>query len=117
MTIHQSQMIPKMDIDKYRGPMVTAVGIFLGFMLNFTNSWVPKAFTKDASDIIIGVAVVSTICLLVTVVYRILRPEYGEEGAKKFYKKTLRMFIIGICIPFTAMMIILIKRLAIASLT
>jgi hypothetical protein len=83
---------------------------FFRIHVNFANSWLPHAFDKRVTDVIVAVAVVSTITLLVIVLYRILRSEFGGQETEKFYRTTLRMFIIRICIPFGAMLIIMIKR-------
>ncbi len=91
--------------------MVTATGIFLGFMLNFANSWLPNAFTKQGFvEVVIGIAVVSSISLLVTVLYRILKPYNDRQTVATYYNKTLSLFITGICIPFGAMVIIMIPK-------
>ena len=78
------------DLHPYRAPMVTATGIFLGFMLlNFTSGWIKDAFAKNIfKDVVVAIGV--TICLasLLTVLFRILRMHYPTEP-DKFYRRTL----------------------------
>ena len=100
-------------IQQYRQPMVTATGIFLGFMLDFANGWLPTAFeTFRFRDIVIGISTLTSIALLIIVLFRVLRINYRVETVERYYKKTLRFFIIAISIPFFSMVIVLIHRLA-----
>lgn len=100
------------NVQPYRQPLVTATGIFLGFMLNFANGWMPDAFTKHKiRDAIIAVGTLASIALLIVVLYRILKINYRQESALKFYKETLRLFIIAISIPFFTMVLILLRKL------
>ena len=101
------------NIQQYRQPLVTATGIFLGFMLNFVNGWMPGSFTNyKIRDSIIAVGTLISIALLIVVLYRILKINYQPDSALKFYRKTLRLFIIGITIPFFTMVIIMLRKLA-----
>lgn len=100
-------------IQQYRQPVVTATGIFLGFMLDFVNGWMPTSFTQyKIRDAIIALGTMSSIALLVVVLYRILRMSTPADPIL-FYKKTLRLFIIGISIPFFSMVVIMFRRLII----
>ena len=92
--------------------MVTATGIFLGFMLDFANGWIPSAFLRHKLwDPLIAMSTISSIALLIIVLYRTLRIDYPEAGATAFYKTTLKLFIIGISIPFFSMAIVMIARM------
>ena len=98
------------NIHQYRQPMVTATGIFLGFMLNFTSSWMPNAFTKEKTrDVILAIAVTISLASLIVVLVRMLRASYPVEPVK-FYRRTLFVFIIGISIPFLAFLCIAIEK-------
>jgi hypothetical protein len=95
----------------YRQPLVTATGIFLGFMLEFVNGWMPSAFTNfKIRDSIIGLGAISSIAVLISVLYRILKMDAPIDVAG-YYKKTLRLFIIGISIPFLSMVVIVVRKL------
>ena len=102
-------------IQQYRQPLVTATGIFLGFMLEFTYGWLPNAFqTYKFRDVVIASGSIASIACLVIVLFRILQMDYPEESAQLYYKKTLRLFITGISIPFFSMVLAMIQRLVIA---
>ena len=97
------------NIQDYRAPMVTATGIFLGFMLNFTASWVREAFTVHKfRDTIISISVVACLSLLLIVLYRILRIKNSTDVES--YRKTLLLFLIGITIPFIAFLVVIVQK-------
>ena len=93
--------------------MVTATGIFLGFMLNFANGWLPNSFaTFKFRDTVLCIGTVSSIALLIVVLYRVLLWNYPVDAVESFYKSTLKMFIIGISIPFFSLVVIVIQKLS-----
>jgi hypothetical protein len=47
------------------------------------------------------------------VLYRILNINYPRERAEKYYHKTLLFYIVGISIPFAAIVVIVIKGIII----
>jgi len=101
-------------IQPYRQPMVTATGIFLGFMLNFTSEWTKGAIQlQKLRDLIVAVSIVVSLSLLLVTLFRILRM-YHPEAPDKFYRKTLFFFLIGISIPFAAFLVIIIENIAIS---
>ena len=98
------------NIQQYRQPMVTATGIFLGFMLNATSGWMPNAFTKEKfRDVVLAIAIMLCLASLIVVLIRMLRMKYPVEPAT-FYRRTLLLFIFGITIPFVAFLIIAITK-------
>jgi hypothetical protein len=98
------------DIHDYRQPMVTATGIFLGFMLNFTSGWIKDAFTKNMfRDCVVAICMMVSLSLLLLVLIRILRMKYPTDP-ERFYRKTLVFFFFGIAIPFLGFIIIIIDR-------
>ena len=102
-------------IQPYRQPMVTATGIFLGFMLDFVNGWMPGSFSSyKFRDAVLGIGAATSIALLIIVLFRILRMNTAPESADRYYRKTLRFFIIGISIPFFSMVIVMIQKLVIS---
>ena len=91
--------------------MVTATGIFLGFMLDFANGWLPSAFSKTLyGGLVVAICVIASIALLVAVLYRILRIDYPAERESRFYKTTLHLFITGVSIPFLSMILVMVER-------
>jgi len=98
------------NIQDYRQPMVTATGIFLGFMLNFTAAWIKDAFTKNIfADIVVTISTTVSLFLLLLVLIRILRIRLPTEP-ERFYRKTLIFFFFGIVIPFLGFLIIIVHK-------
>jgi hypothetical protein len=91
--------------------MVTATGIFLGFMLNLTNEWIKQAQPlQRVRDAVMAIGILCSLSLLLLVLYRILKMSYPEHP-EKFYKRTLRYFLIGISIPFLAFLSITLEKI------
>jgi len=91
--------------------MVTATGIFLGFMLDFVNGWLPSSFTVyKFKDAVVAIGSHISIALLIVVLYRILRADF-QGPVDRFYKRTLQLFIIAISIPFFAGVFVVIQKL------
>ena len=89
------------NIQNYRSSMVTAIGIILGFVLGFTATWATQPVTEtDWSDYIIGIGLMASVILQIIALYRILNNKYPKENAGRYYQKTLRFFIIGLCVAF-----------------
>ena len=97
-------------IQPYRQPMVTATGIFMGFLLNFTSEWSHSIISmQKTKDIFIAISILSSLCFLLISLFRILRMEIPIDPVK-FYRKTLYFFLLGITIPFVAFLIIIISK-------
>jgi len=111
VTNEANRALPPADrVQPYRQPMVTATGIFLGFMLNFTSSWIKDAFTKNMfRDTVVAISIMISLFLLLLVLIRILRIRYPIEP-ERFYRKTLVFFFFGISIPFVGFIIVIIDR-------
>ena len=102
------------NIQNYRQPMVTATGIFMGFMLNFGSTWVKEAFTKNMfRDIVLGLSIIVCISLLLIVLFRILNMHYPADKVDAYYKRTLRLFITAVSVPFIAFVLVVIRTLII----
>jgi len=90
--------------------MVTATGIFLGFLLNFSTTWIKDAFTRYMlRDIVVAISIIVCLFSLLLVLFRMLRMNYPVEP-EKFYHRTLRLFLIGITVPFFSLLIIVIDK-------
>src|ERR1043166_8064910 len=99
-------------IQDYRQPIVTATGIFLGFMLNFAVNWLGNAFTKHMfREVVVAVSVTLSITLLLVVLYRILSMNYPADRINVYYQRTLRLFLIAVAVPFVAWVLIVLRML------
>ena len=95
----------------FRQPLVTASGIFLGFMLNLAASWVGDAFTKYfIKDTILAISITLSIAFLMAVLYRILNMNYPTDNIKSYYQNTLRLFLAGISLPFLSFILVIVYR-------
>ena len=100
------------NLQHYRQPIVTATGIFLGFMLNYASAWIKDAFTKNMfRDIVLGLSIIVSISLLLIVLFRILRMKPPTDKVDVYYSKTLRLFIIGVSVPFLAFVLVVIRTI------
>lgn len=100
------------QIANYRQPMVTATGIFLGFLLNYGSEWIREAFTKNmVKDVIVGISTITCLALLMVVLYRMLNMRVHPEKAEAYYQKTLRLFLVAISLPFISFILVIIHRL------
>lgn len=102
------------DLHPYRAPMVTASGIFLGFLLNFTSNWIKDAFSKYVfRDTVVAIGILVSLASLLTALFRILRMRYPTHP-EKFYRKTLLWFLIGVTVPFFAFLIVIVQKIVLS---
>jgi hypothetical protein len=100
------------NIQPYRQPMITSTGIMLGFLLNFSSSWVKDPFSKEPLRVaFVSISLTLSITLLVIVLYRILNMHYPKERVDQYYKRTLFMFIMGMIIPFANIFLVMIDNI------
>lgn len=89
------------NIQNYRSSLVTAIGIILGFVLGFTANWATQPVAESNwSDLIVGMGLMTSVILQIISLYRILNNKYPKDKAGIYYRKTLRIFIIGLCVAF-----------------
>ena len=102
---------PNLKMINFRQPLVTASGIYLGFMLNLAASWIGEAFTKYyIKDTILSISITLSIACLMTVLYRILSMDYPVDNIKKYYQHTLQFFLVGISLPFFSFILVIVYR-------
>ena len=100
------------NIQDYRQLMVTSIGIILGFVLAFTGKWATEPVSEsDASDYIVGVGFLLSVVLLITALYRILDNNYPESDVAAYYKTTLRLFISGVSLAFSGVLLSIIQTI------
>lgn len=89
-----------------RQPLVTATGIILGFTLNFASGWVRSDSTvgERMAWLIAGLILAGVVCLIV-VLTRILDGAVPEEAAEEHYRRTVRLFIIGVSAAVSGVML------------
>ena len=93
-------------IQAFRQPLVTATGILLGFILNFMSSWVKSDVPfGDVLAGVVGICMLTGISCLIAVLYRILRMDYQREQGEQYYRRTLSVFVVGVCVAFVGVFI------------
>lgn len=101
------------NIQNYRQPMVTAIGIILGFVLGFTGKWATEPVSETtASDYFVCLGLLLSIVLLILALYRILNNAYPQKEVAVYYKKTLKLFIVGISLAFMGILISIVQTIA-----
>lgn len=97
------------NLNSFRQPMVTAIGIVLGFVLGFTGKWALEPEGEwSTSDFFVGLGLIIGTILLIISLFRILKIDYPRDESHSFYKKTLKLFILGLCISFLGVVISLL---------
>lgn len=93
-------------LQAYRQPMVTATGIILGFVLNFSSAWVKgdSSISDGVAYAVFGLVIVGLLCLIL-VLSRVLRMGVEPERAAKYYSTTLTLFLVGVSCAVGGIMI------------
>ena len=88
------------DIQSFRQPMVTSLGIILGFLLNFLANLATADDAQPAlqttADWLVALTLLFTLVLMVYVLFRILNNRYNKQDAGVYYQTTFRLYIISI---------------------
>lgn len=94
------------NIQNYRQPMVTAIGIILGFVLGYAGKWATDPVSDTTlSDYLVSTGLFVSVTLLIIALYRILNNKFPPENAGNYYSLTLKIFIMGLCASFMGIII------------
>ena len=92
------------DLAAYRQPMVTSLGIIMGFLLNFLAGWATKddqvSEMKNPADWIVAATVLPALVIMVVVLYRILDIRHRADMLEQVYVTTLRLYLAAIALAF-----------------
>lgn len=92
------------DLTPYRQPMVTSLGIIMGFLLNFLAGWAvrddPTAELRGTADFLVMSTLLPSLLLMVFVLYRLLDPRHDPERLESVYLNTLRLYMAAIALAF-----------------
>lgn len=83
-----------------RQPMVTSLGILLGFLLNFLAGWATEDHhgptVSTAADYSVAASVIAAIVLMCVVLMRLLDPRPSGDEAPAHYRGTYRLYCIAL---------------------
>ena len=92
------------DLAAYRQPMVTSLGILMGFLLNFLAGWATQddqvSEINSIADKVVAVTLLPSLLLMLFVLYRILDIRHPEENLVNIYVVTLRLYMVAIILAF-----------------
>lgn len=103
---NQEPAVPvTVDLKDYRQPMVTAIGIILGFLIGFLGNWVTEGNFKLASAddrLTFWGCLVGSACLYVALI-RMLRIAPATD-VQRYYERTLLIFSAGVALAFLSIL-------------
>lgn len=95
------------DIKDFRQPMVTSVGIILGFLMNFLAQWAiadddQPAIQTLADGVVAGTLLVG-IALMIFVLFKLLTNKYDTTQSGLYYQGIFRWYMVAIIVSFTGL--------------
>ena len=95
---------PPRDIAPFRQPMVTSLGIILGFLLNFLANWATEDEEGDTLITLADYAVAGTLLLSIAmmcwVLFRLLDIRHVNKAQDVHYMGTFRLYVASIITAF-----------------
>lgn len=90
------------DIAPLRQPMVTSLGIIMGFILNFLASWATedegRATVFTTADRAVASTLLLSIALMCIVLFRLLDIRQPEHIQEQRYYRTFQLYVAAIVI-------------------
>lgn len=97
-----SQSEKPRDIAPLRQPMVTSLGIIMGFILNFLASWATedegRATVFTNADRAVAFTLLLAIALMCVVLFRLLDIRQPDHVQEERYIQTFRLYVAAIVI-------------------
>lgn len=97
----------KIDLKDYRQPMVTSLGVFLGFLLGFLGQWMTEDqfALRNASDYTVFCGCFLGALLLFVALFRMLSPMLPSDGLLRYYYRTLLLYMAGVLVAFCSILV------------
>lgn len=99
------------DIAGYRQPMVTSIGIVLGFLLAFLAGWAAEADNAPAistiSDVAVALGLLGSVGLFTLALFRLLDNRVRDRTGER-YQATFRIYICAFVFAFLGLGVALI---------
>lgn len=96
---------PVFDIKDYRQPLVTSLGVILGFLIGFLAQWIAEDdfALRGASDVLLFAGCIAGAGILLSVLFRMLAPPPADADPLQRYRAILRHYIAGVSIAFLSL--------------
>jgi hypothetical protein len=95
------------DITPYRQPMITSLGIMMGFLLNFLAGWAinddESVSVMTAGDWVVAGSLLGALGLMCFVLYRILDIRVEPEQAEARYLTAFRCYMAAVILAFAGL--------------
>lgn len=92
------------DIRDFRQPMVTSIGIMLGFLMNFLAQWAiaddDSSAIQTSADAIVAITLLVGIGLMIFTLFKLLTNRYDTANAGLYYQGIFRWYMAAIIISF-----------------
>ncbi len=94
------------ELKDYRQPLVTSLGVILGFLVGFLAQWVSdeQFALANAADWLVFAGCISGAAILLRVLFRMLSPPEAGDPLPR-YRHTLRLYVSGIAIAFLSLIV------------
>lgn len=94
------------DVAGYRQPMVTSIGIIVGFLLAFLANWAVEEdgtpALSSASDYAVALTLIASVVLFTIVLYRLLNNRIHPNAGER-YQITFRVYIFALLLAFSGL--------------
>lgn len=98
------------EVAGYRQPMVTSIGIILGFQLTLLANWAFNAPMTPAiaglGDTVLALTFLVSITLFVIVLHRLLDNRIRAEAGRR-YQATLRIYLAALALAISGLVVAL----------
>ena len=104
-----SQQAPQLnqDIKDFRQPMVTSVGIILGFLMNFLAQWAiaddDNPAIQTIADGVVAATLLVGIALMIYVLFMLLTNRYDTTQSGAYYQRIFRWYMVAIITSFSGL--------------
>lgn len=95
---------PSNDVAAFRQPMITSIGILMGFLLNFIAGWSTTEDNEPAietgADMLVAGSMLAALALMILVLSRLLSNRVPADRAGAHYAVTFRIYLAAILLAF-----------------
>lgn len=98
---------PAFELKDYRQPVVTSLGVILGFLVGFLGQWVTEEdfALRSLADGVVLLGCCAGALLLFSALFRMLQPGVAPEEALAHYRVTLKLYMAGLGAAFGGILV------------